>query len=123
MSVALDYVATNLVMRTLMESGATISLYGSPAPVGGFYVGGSVESLVFGLGDPIRFGPVRDFLSKIETDYVGFWLDDETGKTYFDAVDWYASESEALRVAAVRGELAVWDVLNDREIRVQEVQA
>jgi len=120
MSNGLDYVATNLVTRTLMEPGATISLFGSPAPIDGFYVGGAVESLVFPDLHAVRFGPVRELLEGATSDYVGFWTDDDTGQVYFDLVDWYQDEEEALKVARDRNELAIWSVAGDLEIRLSE---
>ena len=118
----LDYVATNLVMRSalLNESGATINMHGHEAPGRGYYVGGLIESLVFAPGE-ITFPGVREFLSALDRVgllYVGFWVDSETGKIYFDGVDWFTSEDNALKAARDRDEIAIWDVANEREIRV-----
>ena len=120
MSNGLDYVATNLVMRSVLleESGATVSRNGNDVPTAGFYVGGVVESLVFDSRDKIDFPSVREFLGRADTPFVGFWLDTETGKIYFDLVDWYRSVRDALHLAKVRGELAVWDVACEAEIRL-----
>ena len=93
----LDYVATNLVMRSalLNESGATINMHGHEAPGRGYYVGGRIESLVFAPGE-ITFPEVREFLSALDRagiTYVGFWVDSETGKIYFDGVDRFPAHS------------------------------
>jgi hypothetical protein len=49
---------------------------------------------------------------------VGYWEDSETLALYVDAVDWTPSEAYARRLTELRGEIAYWDAVNAREIRV-----
>ena len=51
-------------------------------------------------------------------DLIGSWTDTETGKVYLDHVEHYWDERIALNLAAVRGEIAIWDVANSKEIRL-----
>ena len=120
MSDSLDYVATNLVIRSalLEESGATVSRYGNGTPTDGYYVGGAIKTLVVDSRSVIDFPTVREFIGRADTPYVGFWVDSETDKIHFDLVDWYRSERDALHLARVRGELAVWDIANETEVRL-----
>jgi hypothetical protein len=48
----------------------------------------------------------------------GRWTD-EDGTVYWDEVEVFADETEALLMAANRGELAIWDLANETEIRVE----
>ena len=48
--------------------------------------------------------------------YAGAWRDGDTW--YLDISECVPSESEALKLASSRGELAIWDVANQTEIRV-----
>ena len=50
--------------------------------------------------------------------YAGAWFDGENGTWYLDISECVPSESEALKLASSRGELAIWDVANQTEIRV-----
>ena len=50
--------------------------------------------------------------------YAGAWFDRENGTWYLDISECVPSESEALKLASSRGELAIWDVANQTEIRV-----
>ena len=52
--------------------------------------------------------------------YAGAWFDGENGTWYLDISECVPSESEALKLASSRGELAIWDVANQTEIRVPE---
>jgi hypothetical protein len=49
---------------------------------------------------------------------IGVWTDSETGRVYLDAVEHIESRSDALRIAAERGELAIWDLYAKAEIRL-----
>lgn len=50
-------------------------------------------------------------------DVLGLWRD-ERGRLWVDTVDLYENERDALRVARERGELAIWDGIEGREIAV-----
>lgn len=47
----------------------------------------------------------------------GGWLDTETGITYLDVVTIVDSKEFALDLAVRHGELAIYDITNDQEIR------
>lgn len=49
----------------------------------------------------------------------GRWTDQNTGKVFWDEVEVFDDETEALLTAASRGELAIWDIANAVEIRVE----
>lgn len=49
---------------------------------------------------------------------VGRWEDTETGTLYWDEVEVIESRLDAGNIARQRGELAVWDNLNNCEMRV-----
>lgn len=89
-----------------------------PLPQDGFFVGGKFPSLVFDDVNEIDRGELAWWIGTHDSEYYGVWVDVETGKAYFDAVDhvWYIST--ALRTAEIRKEIAVWDIAEGAEIRV-----
>lgn len=114
------YVAVELVMRAALlgEDGGTVSVNGLPLPVSGYYVGGVVPTLVFGSRGEVRFPEVLAFLEASGTSYVGFWVDSDDGRVHFDAVDWYEWAALAETIATSRKEIAIWDIRNEREVRL-----
>ena len=84
----------------LTGTGGTIRLKSDlPLPTSGYYVGGGTRA---------------------KADYIGWWVDSATGLTHLDWVNWYPStqESAARAVGQVRGEIAIYDIANDCEIRL-----
>jgi hypothetical protein len=95
------------------ETGGTFSVDGHAVPDTGYFVGGAVPSLI----NPTR-EQVLEFVETAGADYVGYWEDSETLALYVDAVDWTPSEAYARRLTELHGEIAYWDAVNAREIRV-----
>lgn len=50
----------------------------------------------------------------------GGWLDDKTGLFYWDATAIFADRSEALAFARRNGQLAIFDLDNCEEIRIED---
>ena len=119
------YVAVELVMRAALlgEDGGTVSVGGLSLPETGYYVGGVVPTLGFGSRGEVRFPEVLSFLETSGTSYVGFWVDQEDGRVHFDAVDWYEWGTLAETVGASRGEIAIWDIRNNCEVRLNVTSA
>lgn len=101
------------------EGGTANVLHGDPLPTEGYWVGGGDITLIltFAPGEGVR-ELLESFLYHVEAVYVGWWTDAKTGKLYVDVVNHLVSLSDARLVAADRGEIAFWDIENDREIRV-----
>lgn len=51
-------------------------------------------------------------------DSYGVWFNRDENRVHFDAVDLYGDAAEALTQARARGELAVYDIVNDVERKV-----
>lgn len=49
---------------------------------------------------------------------VGRWEDTESGITYWDQVEYIEDKMEALELAQMYGEIAIWDNANNEEIRI-----
>lgn len=49
---------------------------------------------------------------------IGWWTDPETGIVHIDPVEHVADYETAVAHARQRGELAIWDAREDREVRV-----
>lgn len=104
------------------EAGGTVALNGLPLPTTGFFVGGATESLIFERLADVDPGAIERYVTYAPSAYVGWWVDDETGKVYVDAVDWYANEFTASAIARTRKEIAVWDIARVREVRLTYVE-
>lgn len=114
-------VARELITMARESDGGTVALHGHSLPTTGYFVGGRIPSLILSEEEVSRRAviyQVIDFVSRAGTPYVGVWRDSETGKIYFDAVEWYYDEYSAGKVARERRELAVWDISGERELRL-----
>ena len=109
------------------SDGGTLSMHpGVPdEPADGYFVGGQdLTSLVFRRQDvrrPKVMYAAKDFLARLNTSYVGWWVDQETGKVWLDGVEWYLSRDVAESTARRHGELAFWDIARQRELRIVRV--
>ena len=110
------------------STGYSVNILGEQ-PSTGYMVGGYVPSLVLDppalewtpLNDIDRF--VRDNLNWLTHPageyYAGIWVDSDTGKVYVDISRNVDDLYVALAIATAYGEIAVWDVVNEREIRTE----
>lgn len=101
--------------------GGTFTLDGTETPTTGYFVGGVVPSLVIrNAREGFHYEIIRQFvLDAPDGSMVGFWFDGDTGTCYVDVVDHVITEEFAKGVGRARGELAVWDIANAREIRTE----
>ena len=108
-------------LYALKDQGATVDRDGIANPYDtGYYVGGLYPSLVFDSVHTMDRGEVAWWIGNHPANLYGVWEDDETGKVYVDAVQWDVSRRAAVQVGRDRGELAVWDIKNSREIRCDD---
>lgn len=91
----------------------------------GYYVGGRVPSVQCegsAGGWPAAMSAFlrdnRPALACFPGRVFGVWLDHQTGVLHLDVSDHVADLADALSLAASRGELAIWDIANLREVRV-----
>lgn len=112
------HIAEVLVDMAKTGEDGTVSAYGEPLPESGYYVGGKVPSLVFNGISRVDRGEVGWWIGTNPSRFYGVWVDSDTGKIYFDAVDHMKTERYALMAGRKRGEIAVWDIANGVEIRV-----
>lgn len=98
--------------------GGTVSTLAQELPIHGYFVGGVVQELVWERFVDLTGPGLVKFVESAPSEFVGWWVDEETGKIHIDAVEWYEHEERALYTARGRGEIAVWDVANSREIRL-----
>lgn len=98
--------------------GGTVRLSDEPLPSSGYWVGGGGQELIYDSLVTLRGSEVRAFVAACPTDYVGWWVDSETGRIHLDWVDWTGSRTGAHWLGRQRGEIAIWDIANAKEIRL-----
>lgn len=110
--------ADKLIDMITSSTDGTIGVQGQELPTRGYYVGGVTASLV----NPSTFMEVARWVAVAvqRADYLGVWTD-EDGTVYVDASELAYGVNNALALAEERGELAVWDILDSREIRTDVV--
>lgn len=112
-------VAFHLILAGIDKGGATFDQFGNDASdFPGYVVGGKVPTLVF--ESKPAYADVIGWIRENESGFYGVWVDSETGFWHFDAVDLLGDKFEAIRMAAERGELAIWDGKAGEEIRLPE---
>lgn len=112
----LSYNITAAIFNGIRETpeGGTFHVGGRTLPTRGYYVGGAVKPLV----NP-RPAHVLELVETAPSDYVGYWRDSSTGEYHIDAVDHVYTLEGAFRLGSLRKEIAVWDIENEREIRIK----
>lgn len=103
-------------------SGGTVALNGLPLPIVGYFVGGASEELVYPSFVEFNGREAAQFVQSATAPYVGWWVDEETGKIHIDAVNWFEEHDAAAAVARVRKEIAIWDIERERELRLVYVE-
>lgn len=98
----------------------TVTSTGRSLPTEGYLVGGTIPSLVYrNVGDVDR-GEIAYWIGVNKPCvYYGVWVDKETNVVYFDASTFMNFERFAIPLAAERSEIAIWDIANGQEIRVE----
>lgn len=61
---------------------------------------------------------VRELHNGSNKNYLGVWKDQETGLVYFDLSEWIETIESAIQIGQSRGEIAIWDLKNECEIRL-----
>lgn len=101
------------------RDGGTIALNGSELPTTGYFVGGITSALVYGPQDgPEDVIEFVRYLDNLGAEYVGWWTDQETGALWIDGSDHFAQQWFAEGIARDRGEIAIYDIANQAEIRL-----
>lgn len=90
----------------------------------GYYVGGLVPSVTIHRNSNAAgysltaYGMRNTAPLNIGRAYLGTWIDTDTDTVYFDLSEHFTDRTEAMRVARIRGEIAIWDIANGAEIRL-----
>ena len=117
-------IARELVNRATTDGGCTVDRDGNTIEAG-------TPVFVVGLGGAQPLSPYRSFIDQAETivddalwdfrtDALGSWLDNDTGDVYIEPVQLFTCKRLACEVAAGRGELAIYDLTNSQEIRIEK---
>ena len=124
-----DHVYRRQLRYTQRNGGGTFTVngYRGYTPDSGSMVGGLIDSLVFnpdGLNESDIALIFMQYQARIPQTvsgsvYFGSWIDPETGLWHLDASEHYDDIVDAVHVARERGELAIWDIDVNDEIRVK----
>lgn len=109
------------------DEGYSVNAQGE-VPTTGYMVGGFVPSLVL---EPDALRPYTNtdawlhqhwsyFTVSPALYYAGIWTDSETGQVYVDISRNVDTLSEAVAVGLNHDEIAIWDVVKGRELRLQD---
>lgn len=115
----------NIVTATLTEGGVTLDIITFDQPQRGYAVasGGSerkVSTAHFNVKDVLRYiGDHHYELTNVGA-HLGTWVDG--GLVYLDVTTVIDTLAEALPTATARGELAIYDLANQRTIRTAVVK-
>jgi hypothetical protein len=119
---------SELVMSGIKNAGgASVSWSAKPAPSTGFMVGGLVSEEIVKVDEFLRDNVVGfiwlhlNNLTETNNRYVGAWVNTDTGNVHLDISERWTTYSEAMQAARMRGELAVWDLQYEKEIRLLAV--
>lgn len=104
------------------QLGATVTLDGTQPTTGYVLADGKTGALI----DPIGIHGVRTWVRDAVLDGAtafGVWTDSESGQVWYDRVEVVADRRHALELGAARGEIAIWDIAANDEIRVADALA
>ncbi len=98
----------------------TIRIDGGTLPQTGYYVGGEAPSFIVDSLDNLDRGELGWWVGNNSATYYGVWVDSASTerKVYIDAVTHMNTKAVAVLLGKSRGELAIWDIANMREIDV-----
>lgn len=113
------------VLLAHRDEGLSINIDGE-SPKDGYMVGGEVTSFVIScpfelsaLDGVDAFLRLNEALLDQPAYYAGVWTDSDTGLIYVDISRKVDDLYTALALADSRNELAVWDVVNGKEVRTE----
>lgn len=95
--------------------GFTASINDLSVPVSGYAVAAAETQNSFG---PSGLADVLILAPALGAQFVGGWLDEETGKFYFDATFVVDDLEEAKELGRRNGQIAIFDLANGEEIRL-----
>jgi len=131
LAATIDAGIDELIERTRKDGGFSVSMTGQTVPSTGYMVGGYANSLIFGRDvlepnhNVTAYQLISQYVGKhfrlLTSDtitFLGGWIDEDTDLVYIDISQHFTEKGQALAAAHYHGELAIWDLENEREIRV-----
>lgn len=116
--------------QTAKNGGATVSLIDGYEPYAGYAVSVAGLGYDFDFSDGADITPaLREFAASRlaylldDSYFLGTWIDETTGRLYFDITLVTFDKDEALTVARDTGELAIYDIARGVEIRTDDEPA
>lgn len=113
------------IRDTISKGGSTQSITGASVPTDGYMVSESggyhFDASLLGSvqGESFVYDFVFNHVGLYEEGmFLGFWIDEKSNEVWLDVSQHFSEKSDALDIAALRGELAIWDIAEAREIRL-----
>src|SRR6056297_2188488 len=73
---------------------------------------------------PLTDGQLKLALEWIQSNpkntFLGGWKNPETNEVFYDISVWYPTKDQALTEAAIQNEIAIFDITNQKDIKVSE---
>ena len=110
--------ARELYLKAVALEGGTVARGDLKLPLTGYYIGGEGAPLVYDSVTDVDRGEIGWWLGHSPADYVGVWVDTDDGKVYFDGVTHMYNLGPAMDLGAIRGEKAIWEIHNNKEVRL-----
>lgn len=108
---------------TIANGGATVYARNDPSVAGRYIVGGidTYSTPMHGIKTPFFHEIIRRMAERVDgytAETFGSWIHDD--RIYLDLGNTYTTIYAAMQAAAHRGEIAIWDRVQNREINVAE---
>ncbi len=110
--------ANSIYTQTALSGGVSINADFEQPKTG--YLVSAFDGLTF---DSVSLVNVHELSAWIKQNidsgfFFGGWIDKETGKVYFDLSANIQDKTKAIELAIVNNQLAIWDLNENKEIRV-----
>lgn len=115
-------IALSLYAMAKAGEDGTLDADNETLPTYGYWVGGRCESLVYKDVESIDRGELAWFIGTNPSQHYGVWVNQVDKRIYFDVADHQEFRVDAEALAKLRGEIAIWGIEEDGEIRVSADQ-
>lgn len=118
----LDNLVADILAGLVADGGVTLRTDGGDVPTSGFIVGG--VGTVSMPRDEVTSWTIEHWVRTRLAEgaqYIGAWVDSETDQVYLDESIHVAEYADARVLGQLAGEIAIWDLASQSEVRLAPV--